>query len=93
MKKFLLSIVTATMGLIGATSCSDFGDVNTDPENLNDGNIDYAYLFTNAQHQALGSDWDVWRNGIIYGTTILQQTSSLNWDYGFYIWSGGYNSA
>ena len=62
MKKFLLSIVTATMGLIGATSCSDFGDVNTDPENLNDGNIDYAYLFTNAQHQALGSDWDVWYN-------------------------------
>ena len=23
-------------------------------------------VFTNAQHQSLGSDWDVWRDGLIY---------------------------
>ena len=94
MKKYLVYMMCAAAAVIGGTSCSDFGDTNTDPENLNDGNIDYAYLFTNAQHQALGSDWDVWRNGCIYGTTMLQQTSSFNWSQGtFYVWDGGYNSA
>lgn len=93
MKKFVLYTAFAALGLIGTTSCSDFGDVNTDPEHLNDGNINYGVLFTNAQHQALGSDWDVWRNGIIYGASMMQHVTSAQWSQIFYVWDSGYNAA
>ena len=93
MKKFVLYTAFAALGLIGTTSCSDFGDVNTDPEHLNDGNINYGMLFTNAQHQALGSDWDVWRNGIIYGASMIQHVTSAQWSQIFYVWDSGYNAA
>lgn len=84
----------AALGLMSVTSCSDFGDVNVDPEHLNEGNIKYEMLFSNAQHQLLGSDWDVWRNGLIYGANMMQQTSSVNWAHGiFYTYDEGYNAA
>ena len=51
----------AAAGMIRGTGCSDFGDVNMDPEHLNSENIPTELLFTNGQHQMLGSDWDVWR--------------------------------
>ncbi|MDR1417246.1 MAG: SusD/RagB family nutrient-binding outer membrane lipoprotein [Prevotellaceae bacterium] len=92
MKKILLYIAIAALGLSGA-ACNDFGDMNIDPEHLGGGNLNYNLLFTGAQVQALGSDWDVWRNGIIYGATMLQHTSSVNWSYGFYTYSEGYNAA
>jgi hypothetical protein len=80
--------------LTGMTfSCNDFGDTNIDPENLNEGNMDYKLLFTAAQVQALGSDWDVWRNGIIYGSTMMQHTTSVSWNYVFYTYNEGYNAA
>lgn len=94
MKKFLLYTfaVFSLMGL--TTSCSDFGDVNTDPEHLNPGNMDYKLLFTQVQLQACGSDWDVWRNGVIYGSTMMQHTTSIASRYGvFYTWSDDYNAA
>jgi hypothetical protein len=33
------------------TSCNDFGDVNIDPEHLNQGNMDYSLVFTQVQSQ------------------------------------------
>jgi hypothetical protein len=94
MKKIVLYLVLAAFSLMGATtSCSDFGDTNIDPENLNEGNINYNLLFTAAQVQALGSDWDVWRNGIIYGSTMMQHTTSVSWNYVFYTYNEGYNAA
>ena len=63
MKKYLVYMTCAAAAVMGGTSCSDFGDVNIDPEHMNETNVPLEMLFTNAQHQALGSDWDVWRNG------------------------------
>ena len=86
----------ATASLVFAsTSCSDFGDVNIDPEHMNEGNVPYEMLFTNAQHQGLGSDWDVWRNGCIYCGQWMQHIASIYnwWTYSFYRWNDGYSAA
>lgn len=86
----------ATVGLMAATtSCSDFGDVNIDPESMNEGNAPYEMLFTNAQHQGLGSDWDVWRTGCIYSGQWMQHIASIYnwWTYAFYSWNDGYSAA
>jgi hypothetical protein len=95
MKKIFLYTTIAALGLVGLGSCSDFGDMNVDPERLNEGNLNYNLLFTGAQVQALGSDWDVWRNGIIYCSTMMQHTTSIYWTAGycFYQYSEGYNAA
>lgn len=94
MQKKILYIMLAVFGfMMTTTSCSDFGDTNIDPENLNAGNINYNLLFTGSQVQALGSDWDVWRNGLIYSSTMMQHTTSVNWDQVFYTYSEGYNAA
>lgn len=93
MKKLILYTFAAfsLMGL--TTSCSDFGDVNTDPEHLNTGNMDYKLMFTQVQSQIAGSDWDVWRNGCIYASTMMQHTTSADWKQVFYTWDSGYNAA
>ena len=59
MKKYLVYMTCAAAAMIGGTGCSDFGDVNMDPEHLNSENIPTELLFTNGQHQMLGSDWDM----------------------------------
>lgn len=80
---------------MGATSCSDFGDVNVDPEHPNQQNMDYTFVFSQVQHQALGSDWDVWRNGLIYSGQFVQHVTAIeNWStYNCYAWSDDYSSA
>ena len=60
MKKIKYLAFAMLMSL-GLTSCGDFGDTNIDPEHMNPTNVPYVMLFSNAQHQALGSDWDLWR--------------------------------
>lgn len=91
--KYLLAAL-AVVGL-GTTSCSDFGDVNIDPEHPNQSNMDYQFVFSQVQHQALGSDWDVWRTGLIYSGQFVQHVSAIeNWsEYNCYAWSDGYASA
>lgn len=94
MKKYLLYTL-AIVGLIGGTtSCDNFGSVNDDPEHLNNSNIDPRLLFTQVQSQIAGSDWDIWRNGLIYTANMIQHTASPNWSEGvFYTQNNGYNSA
>lgn len=92
-KNKILCVATSFGLMLGTFGCSDFGDTNIDPEHLNEGNINYNLLFTASQVQALGSDWDVWRNGIIYGSTMMQHTTSVSWTYVFYTYSEGYNAA
>ena len=67
------------------TSCSDFGSLNTDPEHLNEGNINMALVFSNAQHQSLGSDWDAWRNGLIYLSQWNQHIAAGGWWWSYAI--------
>lgn len=94
MKKYLLYTIAAVSFMGMTTSCSDFGDVNIDPEHPNEQLMDYSLMFGNAQVQALGSDWDVWRNGIIYTATMLQHVSTAQWSQGvFYTYDNGYNAA
>lgn len=84
----------ATAAVIGSTSCSDFGDVNVDPEHMNETNVPLEMLFTNAQHQSLGSDWDVWRNGCIYSAQWMNHIASMSWsEYAMYLWNDGYSAA
>ena len=93
--KTLKYFALASVFALGLTSCGDFGDLNTDPEHLNEGNVPYAMLFSNAQHQALGSDWDMWRTGCIYSAQWTQQLSSIDWWdwYGRYEYSDGYSAS
>jgi hypothetical protein len=95
MKQRFLYMTIAALGLVGLGSCSDFDDMNVDPEHLSGGNLNYNLLFTGAQVQALGSDYDVWRNGMIYCSTMIQHTTSVGWiwNYCFYDYSNGYNAA
>lgn len=73
-------------------SCGDFGDTNIDPEHLNANNVPYTMVFTNAQHQALGSDWDIWRAGLIYLSQWNQHIAAGGWwwDYGINSYSNDY---
>lgn len=94
MKKYLLYTIAAVTLMGMTTSCSDFGDVNVDPEHPNEGNMDYSLLFGNAQVQALGSDWDVWRNALIYSGCMIQHVTSAEWSQGvFYTYNDGYSAA
>lgn len=80
------------MGVL--SGCNDFGDVNVDPEHPNASNMDYKYLFTGVQAQISGSDWDIWRTGLIYSSNMMQQTTSVGSSYGvFYLYSEGYASS
>ena len=92
--KTLKYFALASVFTLGLTSCGDFGDLNTDPEHLNEINVPYEMLFSNAQHQALGSDWDMWRTGCIYSAQWTQQLSSIGWwdSYGRYNYSDGYSA-
>jgi hypothetical protein len=98
MKKRFLYMAIAVLGLTGLGSCSEFDDMNVDPEHLSEKgliNSSYNMAFTMVQVQSLGSDWDVWRNGVIYCSTMLQHTTSVGWisNYCFYDYNEGYNSA
>lgn len=96
MNKYIKQTCAAAGLLVLAAGCSDFGDVNIDPEHMNEGNVPYEMLFTNAQHQTLGSDWDVWRNGCIYSAQWMQHTASMDgswWQYGLYFYNDGYSAA
>jgi len=90
-KYFALASILA----FGMSGCGDFGDTNIDPEHLNEGNVPYAMLFSNAQHQVLGSDWDVWRNGCIYSGQWMQHLTSINWwwSYNLFAWNNDYSGA
>lgn len=94
MKKVILYTAAILSLMTGMISCSDFGDVNNDPEHMTPTSMDYRVLFTTVVIQSCGSEGDVWRNGLIYGGNMMQHTSSINWIHGiFYTFSADYNSA
>ena len=85
----------APLFAFGLTACGDFGDTNIDGEHLNSENVPYEMLFSSAQHQVLGSDWDLWRTGCIYSAQWTQQLSSIGWwnNYARYQWNEGYSAS
>lgn len=92
MKKYIFKTFAALFMGTMVASCGDFGDTNIDPEHLNEGNVPYTMVFTNAQHQALGSDWDIWRAGLIYLSQWNQHIAAGGWwwSYGINAYSDGY---
>lgn len=95
MKKSIKYIFTALALLFIASSCDDFGDVNTDPESIEKEAMDYKFVFTNVQQYCYGTEYEAWRNGLIYISTMIQHTASTQsyWNGDKYTYSAGYNSA
>lgn len=93
--KYIALASVVAMGTLALTGCDDFGDTNIDPEHLTENNVPYEDVFSNAQHQALGSDWDMWRTGCIYSAQFTQQLVSIDWwdSYGRYNYSDGYSAS
>ncbi len=95
MKKAIIYIATALCLMTGIAGCSDFGDTNIDPERLTGDKLDYKLMFTNVQTYVYGTDWEVWRNSMIYISTMLQHTASTEsyWNGDKYTYNMGYNAA
>lgn len=87
----------------GLTGCGDFGDLNIDPEHPNEGNVPMEIMLTSAMHQALGSDWDIWRAGLAYTAQWNQHITNPNWasyarnsysdDYASSLWGAVYSGS
>lgn len=92
MKKHIYIAALAGMSLLG---CADFGNVNLDPEAITPDMMDYTLVFTNVQQYCYGTEYEAWRNGLIYCSTMLQHTASTEsyWNGDKYTFSPSYNAA
>jgi hypothetical protein len=96
----LTALAAATITIIGTSSCKkDFVSINTDPNHITAANINYGYLFTNAQLITSGNSdangYEDWRNNLIYSACMIQHLSSTTgyWDGDKYLFNASYNSA
>jgi len=95
MKRFLFSIAAAC-ALSTWTGCTkNFDTLNQDPEHADSSNMNYKYLFTGAELYTAGSDYESWRNGLIYSATMIQHLASTQdyWNGDKYTYNASYNSA
>jgi hypothetical protein len=100
MRNKLFIPILAAVAIAGFGSCKkDFVDINTDPNHITSVNINYNYLFTNAQLIASGNSdangYEDWRNNLIYSSCMIQHLSSTAgyWAGDKYTYNAGYNSA
>ncbi len=95
MTKKILTYISLVALIAIFSSCSDFGNMNTDPEAITADVMDYTLEFTNVQMYCYGTEYEAWRNGMIYCSTMLQHTASTEsyWVGDKYTYSAGYNSA
>jgi hypothetical protein len=95
MKKIFLYYIAAFSIFIFGYGCSDFGNMNVDPEAITSNVMDYRLVFTNVQQYCYGTEYEAWRNGLIYCSTMLQHTASTEdyWNGDKYTYSSAYNSA
>ncbi len=78
------------------TGCdNDFESINEDPNAVTENSMDFNYLFTAAELYTSGTDYECWRNNLIYCAVMMQHlASTLNyWNGDKYTYSAGYNSA
>lgn len=97
--KIQLTVLAAAI-VIGFGSCKkDFVSINTNPNTITAGNINFGYLFTNAQLITSGNSdangYEDWRNNLIYSSCMIQHLSSTvgYWDGDKYLYNASYNSA
>jgi len=95
MKKNISYYIAVLFLVTSLSGCNDFGDMNTDPESITAESMDYTLEFTNVQMYCYGTEYEAWRNGMIYCSTMLQHTASTEsyWNGDKYTYSAGYNSA
>jgi len=100
MRNKILIPALAALLISGLGSCKkDFVSINTDPNHITAANINYAYLFTNAQLISSGNSdangYEDWRNNLIYSSCMIQHLSSTTgyWAGDKYTYNAGYNSA
>ena len=95
-----IRIIVFAACLLGLGSCKkDFVSINTDPNHITADNINFGYLFTNAQLITSGNSdangYEDWRNNLIYSACMIQHLSSTTgyWDGDKYLYNASYNSA
>jgi hypothetical protein len=85
--------------LVAAGCRKSFVSINTDPDVISSSQINFNYLFTNAELQTSGNTdgngYEDWRNNLIYSSCMVQHLSSTEsyWDGDKYLYSAPYNSA
>src|SRR6186713_487136 len=98
-KKISILSFVLVIGALGSGCKKDFEAINTDPGQITGGQINFNYLFTNAQLQTSGNTdgngYEDWRNNLIYSGCMIQHLSSTKsyWDGDKYLYSAAYNSA
>lgn len=95
MKNSLIAILYSMVfiGLFGCTK--NFESINQDTQHITGGSMDYKYLFTGAELYTAGTDYEAWRNSLIYCSTMIQHLASTQgyWNGDKYTYSAAYNSA
>jgi hypothetical protein len=94
------TILTCLLFLVLATGCKKgFVALNTNPDRTTVSQINFNYLFSNAQLQTSGNTdgngYEDWRNNLIYSGCMIQHLSSAlsYWDGDKYLYNPTYNSA
>ncbi|WP_191967850.1 SusD/RagB family nutrient-binding outer membrane lipoprotein [Rhizosphaericola mali] len=96
MKKILyIALMIFSSGILFTNCTKNFESINTDPEHITSGSMDYNYLFTAAEMYTAGSDYEAWRNSMIYCSTMIQHLASTQdyWNGDKYTYNAAYNSA
>lgn len=77
----------------------DFVAINTNPNAITQGGVNYSTLFTNTEMMTSGNSdgngYEDWRNNLIYSSCMIQHLSSTAsyWDGDKYLYNAVYNSA
>ena len=93
--KHILTTLAISTALFASSCKKNLEEINLDPTHITAGSMDYKLLFTAAEVYTSGTDYDVWRNNLIYASTFMQHLSSTQsyWNGDKYTYSAGYNSA
>lgn len=100
MKNKSYTICAAAAILLFAGACTkNFEEINTDPNHITAGNVNFANLLTNAElitsGNSDGNAYEDWRNNLIYASCMIQHLSSTTgyWAGDKYTYNASYNSA
>jgi hypothetical protein len=88
--------VLAGLMILSVSGCQNaFESINTDPNHITKGSMDYKLLLTATEVYTAGTDWEGWRNSLIYCSTMIQHLSSTQdyWCGDKYTFNAGYSSA
>jgi hypothetical protein len=96
-KRAMITCLFAFALLMGCRK--DFVSLNTNPDLTTASQINFNFLFSNAQLQTSGNTdgngYEDWRNNLIYSACMIQHLSSTlsYWDGDKYLYNPTYNSA